>query len=119
MYIYKIKDDRFVKILLVKNELEIGKIHWLKENAAVHPRYISYAKSQAVSGHTSNFPGKPFHESVGAALKIYYIFDTSLSEALTYSWTCWGVRDAFRDDEQADATQSFSSLFPASRYKGS
>jgi len=27
MYIYKIKDDRFVKILLVKNELEIGKIH--------------------------------------------------------------------------------------------
>jgi hypothetical protein len=34
------------------------------------------------------------------ASKIYYVFDTSLSEALTYSWTCWGVQDAFRDGEQ-------------------
>jgi len=83
-------------------------------NNADISRDISYAKSQTVSGHTGNFQGKPFHESVGAALKIYYVFDTSLSEALTYSWTCWGVRDAFRDGEQADAT-----LSPASRYKGS
>lgn len=72
---------------LAKNEIEIRRV--IRAIEGKTGRGISYAKSQAVLGRTGNFPGKALsQESVGAALKIYYVFDTSLSEALTYSWTC-------------------------------